>query len=169
MTIHYREAAAYDWQVIDHLFRTGFCETFAHLYAQEDLDAFLAKFTQEAWTGELTDERYAFLIAEADGEPVGYVKVGPPELPVTPSGVPLELRQLYILKPWHGSGIAQHLMRWALDTARDRGAEELYLTVYTDNSRARRFYERYGFEYIGPYAFMVGDHPDEDIIMRLTL
>ena len=169
MTIRYFAASAEDWMVIDHLFRTGFCDTFAHLYAPEDLDAFLAKFTQEAWTGELTDDRYAFLIAEADGEPVGYVKLGPPELPVTPSGLPLELRQLYILKGWHGSGIAQYLMGWALDTARDRGAEELYLTVFTDNHRARRFYERYGFEYLGPYKFMVGNHLDEDIIMRLKL
>ena len=41
-------------------------------------------------------------------------------------------------------------MDWALDEARRRGAEELYLTVYTDNHRARRFYERYGFEAVGP-------------------
>jgi ribosomal protein S18 acetylase RimI-like enzyme len=60
-------------------------------------------------------------------------------------------------------------MQWGLDTARARGAEELYLTVYTDNHRARRFYERYGFEYVAPYKFMVGNHPDEDIIMRLKL
>mgnify|MGYP006146997509 CR=1 FL=1 len=38
----------------------------------------------------------------------------------------------------------------ALDTARSRGAEELYLTVYTDNHRARRFYERYGFAFVQP-------------------
>jgi GNAT superfamily N-acetyltransferase len=169
MTFHYRAATAADGPIIDRLFRTGFCDTFAHLYAQADLDAFLAKFTGEAWSNELEDDRYAFLIAEDAGEPAGYIKLGPPELPVTPSGVPLELRQLYILRSWHGKGIAQHLMQWGLDTARARGAEELYLTVYTDNHRARRFYERYGFEYVAPYKFMVGNHPDEDIIMRLKL
>jgi RimJ/RimL family protein N-acetyltransferase len=41
--------------------------------------------------------------------------------------------------------------------------------VYTDNPRARRVYERFGFELVGPYAFMVGNQADEDIIMRKRL
>jgi ribosomal protein S18 acetylase RimI-like enzyme len=60
-------------------------------------------------------------------------------------------------------------MGWALETAGAMGAGEMFLTVYTDNHRARRFYERHGFEYIGPYTYMVGNHADEDIIMRLQL
>ena len=67
------------------------------------------------------------------------------------------------------AGIAGAMMDWAIDEARRRCAGELYLTVYTDNHRARRIYERYGFEEIGPYAFMVGEQADEDIIMRLHL
>jgi RimJ/RimL family protein N-acetyltransferase len=56
-----------------------------------------------------------------------------------------------------------------LDTAVRRGADELYLSVFTDNHRARRFYERHGFQPVGRYHFMVGDHADEDIIMRRPL
>ena len=55
------------------------------------------------------------------------------------------------------------------ETMLRRGAEELYLTVYVDNHRARRFYDRYAFEAVGSYAFMVGSHADEDIIMRKSL
>ena len=39
----------------------------------------------------------------------------------------------------------------------------------TNLARARRFYERYGFEEVGKYVFMVGNHADDDRIMRLTL
>jgi len=60
-------------------------------------------------------------------------------------------------------------MDWALDEARRRGAKELYLTVYVDNHRARRLYERYGFAVVGRYDFMVGGHADEDLIMRKVL
>ena len=60
-------------------------------------------------------------------------------------------------------------MDWALDQAVRRRAEELYLTVYVDNHRARRFYDRYGFDAVGRYDFMVGSHADEDIIMRKSL
>ena len=60
-------------------------------------------------------------------------------------------------------------MDWALAEASQRGAKELYLTVYTDNHRARRLYDRYGFEAAGRYAFMVGNQADEDMIMRKRL
>jgi ribosomal protein S18 acetylase RimI-like enzyme len=45
----------------------------------------------------------------------------------------------------------------------------IQLSVYIDNDRARRFYERYGFAAVGRYHFMVGAHADEDIVMRRTL
>jgi ribosomal protein S18 acetylase RimI-like enzyme len=60
-------------------------------------------------------------------------------------------------------------MDWVVEEARARGAEQLYLSVFVDNVRAQRFYARYGFEPVGAYAFMVGSHADEDIIMRARL
>lgn len=169
MTVSYRTPTSGDVAAIDGVFRASFCDTFAHLYRPQDLAAFLAKFTPTAWRDEITDLRYAFRIAEDEGEVVGYVKLGPSSLPVATAGAALELRQLYVLTSHLGSGIGAELMGWALSEARRRDAAELFLTVYTDNHRARRFYARYGFEEIGPYAFMVGEQADEDIIMRLKL
>ena len=169
MTISYRQAALEDAIAIDGVFRQSFCDTFAHLYRPEDLEAFLSKFTLEAWREELQDRSFAIRVAEADGKVLGYVKLGPPALPVEPKGTSVELRQLYIVKEWHGFGAAKVLMDWAIDEAKARGASELYLTVYTENLRAKRLYERYGFVYVGPYHFMVGEQADEDIIMRLDL
>ena len=169
MSATFRDARATDLPAVDRIFRTSFCETFAHLYRAEDLDAFLAKFTAQAWREEFDEPAYAFRIAEVDGQAVGYVKLGPLTVPVEQDGNALELRQLYVLKEQHGSGIGKQLMDGALDEARARGAAELYLTVYVDNHRARRVYERYGFEPVGRYDFMVGSHADEDIIMRKQL
>ena len=169
MSVTYRTASAADVETVDGIFRTGFCDTFAHLYRPEDLDAFLGKFTREAWLAEINDPAYLFRLAEANGEAAGFIKLGPLSLPVEPEAKAIELRQLYVLKQWHGSGIAKELTDWFLAEARRREAADVYLTVYTDNHRARRFYERYGFEVIGPYAFMVGEQADEDLIMRLKL
>jgi diamine N-acetyltransferase len=169
MSVTYRNGTAADVEVIDRIFRTSFCDTFAHLYRQQDLDAFLGKFTRDAWLGEIEDPAFLFRLAEDGGHAAGFLKLGPLSLPVEPQGKAIELRQLYVLKEWHGAGIASELTDWFLEEARERGAQEIYLTVYTDNHRARRFYERYGFEVIGPYAFMVGEQADEDLIMRLTL
>ena len=165
----YRDGVPADAAALDALFDESFTDTFGHLYAAEDLAQFLGGFSVEDWARELADPRLAFRVAEAEGAIAGYAKLGPVALPVTPAGPAAELRQLYLGKAWHGAGIAQALMDWVLAAARARGAEELYLSVFTENHRARRFYDRYGFEEVGPYVFMVGNHADQDIIMRLKL
>ena len=169
MSFTYRECTRHDAEVVDAIFRKSFIDTFAHLYSEEDLGLFLSKFTKEAWEKELADESYCFRIAECDGRPVGYVKLGPSALPVEANGPAIEIRQFYLLHECHGTGVAHAMMEWAMEEARVRGASEIYLTVYTDNRRARRFYEKYGFEEVGPYKFMVGNQADEDIIMRRML
>ena len=169
MSIAYRDATPADAAVLDRIFDTSFCDAFAHLYRAEDLNAFLTSFGVADWEAQLRDPAYACRIGEVDGEPVGYAKLGPLKLPVDTERSALLLDQLYILKAHHGAGIAHGLMDWTIDEARRRGAEELYLTVFVDNHRARRFYERYGFEPVGKYAFMVGRQADEDLILRKRL
>lgn len=167
--MNFRDARSADLGAIDHVFRTSFCDTFAHLYSAEDLSSFLSKFTAEAWLSELDDPRFHFRLA-LDGERiVGFVKLGPSALPIDAGARAIELRQLYVLKAYHGSGLARPLMDWALEKARLSGAHQIYLTVYVDNHRAKRLYELYGFEAVGRYDFMVGNHADEDIIMRKAL
>lgn len=167
--IAYRDATSEDAPAIDALFRASFIETFAHLYDPADLAAFFAKFTPQAWRDELADPDVVFRLAEEGERLAGYAKVSSLSLPVAPAGPAAELRQLYVATPWHGGGIAPELMDWVLADARRRGANTLYLTVFTGNLRARRFYARYGFEEVAPYAFMVGNQADEDLIMRLGL
>lgn len=169
MTATYRDAELRDAAELDRIFNASFCDTFAHLYRPEDLDAFLTSFGIADWEEDLRDPAYAFRIAEAGGAPVGYVKLGPVKIPVETDRAAILLDQLYVLKEHHGAGIARELMDWALGEARRRGAEELYLTVFTENHRARRFYDRYGFEPVGRYDFMVGTHADEDLILRKAL
>ncbi len=167
--IAYREAVPADAAVMARLGTETFVETFGHLYAPEDLALFLENHREEKWRDELASADFAVRIAEADGAAIGYAKVGPPSLPFEVTRPTAELRQFYLLKPWHGTGAAGELMRWVLDEARRRRAEHLYLSVFTDNHRARRFYARFGFAEEGPYKFMVGNHADEDIVMRLDL
>jgi GNAT superfamily N-acetyltransferase len=167
--ITYRDATSADAATLERIFDTVFSGTFGHLYRPEDLDAFLSSFGVANWEAQLTDPAFAFRIAEADAEPIGYVKLGPLKLPVETSRPAMLLDQFYVLEAHHGAGIAPALMNWAFDEARRRGAEELYLTVFIDNHRARRFYDRYGFDAVGRYDFMVGSHADEDVIMRKSL
>lgn len=165
----YRDASAADLPAIDRLFRESFVATFGHLYRAEDLADFLAMFTPQTWAGEFSEGGLTFRLAEdADGL-AGFAKISNLTLPAQTSARTTELRQLYLYERAKGSGAAQALMDWAVASARARGSEELWLSVYVDNHRAKRFYARNGFEDQGPYSFMVGTHADEDRLMRLAL
>ncbi|MEP9359216.1 GNAT family N-acetyltransferase [Sphingomonas sp. KR3-1] len=167
--MRYRDATPADIPAIDALFRASFVATFGHLYTPENLAAFLDKFTPAAWAGEFAEPDLKFRLAEDEAGLAGFAKVSDLTLPAETAARTYELRQLYLDERAKGSGAAQMLIDWALDQGRARGAEEMWLSVYIDNHRAKRFYERNGFEDQGPYIFMVGDHADEDRLMRCRL
>jgi GNAT superfamily N-acetyltransferase len=77
-------------------------------------------------------------VAERDREIVGVaVRVGS------------ELRALYVVPEAWGTGVAGALMDVALDAMRADGADEATLWVGESNARARRYYEREGWEPTG--------------------
>jgi diamine N-acetyltransferase len=170
VSVVYRDALPADGDELALVARRIFTETFGTLYRQEDLKAYLEEaYGQNGLVGVLDDPDYSVRLACVDQAIVGYATIGPVAFPGAWPTTAIELHNLYILGPWQGEGIAPVLMDWSLAQARGRGATEMVLSVYVDNHRARRFYERYGFVEIGKYAFMVGSHEDDDRIMRLML
>lgn len=168
--IEYRDGGLDDGAVLGGIARATFIDTFGPLYSLANLEGFLTTTSDAAYAAELADPAVEVRFAEVGGSPVGFCKVGPLKLPASDAAAgAIELRQLYVFKPWQGVGVAAVLTDWALGRARARGAPELWLSVFTDNPRARKFYARYGFEEVMPYAFMVGDQADEDILCRVRL
>lgn len=169
--IVYRTPNAADTEALCQLGRDTFIETFGHLYSEKDLNHFLVTvFGPGGMPDEMKDPGLAFLVAEVDGQLVGYCKVGDLHTEVDAGDRnALELRQLYVRKSHQGAGIAPKLMEWGIEELRRRGAEDVYLSVWSENERAQRFYKRYGFVDVGRNIFMVGDHADEDRIWKLSL
>ena len=166
MSTTYRDATPADGPALKELFAESFVETFGHLYRPADLHEFLEGNSLAKWQTNLSDPEVAIRVAERDGLIAGFIELAPKKLPYETPASALELRRLYLRSTAHGLGLADELMKWLLAEAARRGAEELVLSVYLDNHRARRFYERYGFEVVGKYDFMVGSHADEDLILR---
>ena len=96
------------------------------------------------------------------GAPVGYAVVSPSDLAQAEDG-DLELKRIYLLSRYQGSGIAQALLEAALGGAGD--ASRLLLGVKDDNHRAIRFYEKQGFASIGTRQFDVGGRLYDDLVM----
>lgn len=168
--LSYRDATPADAATLAGIAAATFIESFGSLYKQGDLNRFIAAFTPAAYAAELADPDIAVRFACMGDVVIGFCKVSSLKLPApAPAPGATELRQLYLYKPWHGLGVADALTVWAKDTARGRGAPEIWLSVFTQNPRARRFYARHGFEDVAPYHFMVGDQADEDMLCRARL
>jgi ribosomal protein S18 acetylase RimI-like enzyme len=163
--------AATHGEALNTMAQQAFVDTFAHLYREQDLNSFLrSAYGPNGLLKDLADPTFDWRVATTDGKIAGYVKVGPLGLPAPdPLTGALELKQMYVLKDWHGQGIAPQLMDWAIAKARERKAPELYLSVFDHNHRAKRFYARYGFVDVGPCAFRVGEQLDEDRMWKRSL
>ena len=169
--IAYRDAVPADGAELAAMARRSFTDTFGTLYRPEDLAVFLDQtFGETGLPAQLSDPAFTVRVAvDAAGEIVGFAKIGPVAFPGDWSATAIELHQLYVRGDQHGAGVGPALMDWAIDVARADGRTEMILSVYVDNHRAHRFYQRYGFVEIGRYVFMVGEQPDDDRIMRLVL
>lgn len=147
--------------------RRIFTDTFSHRY---DPDAF-GQFCDQAYAvdgpmaRDLGDPDIDWQVAAVDAKPIGYAKLTPLRAPA-PAPLPgaLELQQIYVESAWHGTGVAERLMQWAVGRAMQRGAPQLYLTVFDHNQRAKRFYARHGFREVGRCTFTLGERVDDDRI-----
>lgn len=175
--IVYRDAGRADADILATIGARTFVATFGHLYSPANLAVFLRNHTPVAWAAALAGDARVRLAEAAGGVggdagegAVGYARIGPLTFDVERHGrVGVQLYQLYVDPPWHGAGVAAALLDWAIVAARAQGAVDLWLSVYVDNPRARRFYARAGFVEVMPYTFWVGDHADDDILCRLDL
>lgn len=59
------------------------------------------------------------------------------------------LKLLYVAPEFWGTGVAAELLRWATDRDAADGATVIRLRIVEAQHRARRFYEREGWEYPG--------------------
>ncbi len=168
--IAYRDAVPADGPALAAMACASFTETFGTLYRPQDLANFLGQaFGPQGLPAQIGDPAFRIRVALHDDAIIGFAKTGPVAFPGDWPATATELYQLYVRADRHGGGVGPALMDWAIATARAEARTEMILSVYVDNHRAHRFYQRYGFIEIGRYTFMVGDQADDDRIMRRVL
>ncbi len=149
------------------------CAAFEEAFAADNTARNMASYTGTAF-GEAVQRREIdnasidTLVAVADGTIVGYVQLwweAPPAF--VPGDVPVEVRRLYVGAAWHGTGLARRLMAAAAAAASERSADVVWLGVWEHNAKARRFYEKLGFEIVGTQSFMLGSDRQTDQVLAV--
>ena len=170
MSIAYRDAGQADGPALAEVGRRCFVETFGPHFPADDMAIHLQRmFGSEGLPAELRDPALRVRMAEEGGDIAAYLKLAPMSLPVPHEPGALEVKQLYVLEPWQGAGVAAALMDWAVETGRAEGAPALYLSVWEDGARAIAFYARRGFKTIDVAPFRLGTRTYQDPVMRMAL
>lgn len=167
MGLTIRKANTADAQVLSDLALKIFLDTFGPQNTPEDLEIHRKKsYSREIQLSEINDPSLTYLIAEVDGKAAGFAMIG---LPRSEScsrfEKPIELFRFYVDKEWHGKGIAQPLMHECEIVARSLGARTICLSVWLENPRAIRFYEKIGFRKEGTQPYILGNDVQTDWVM----
>ncbi len=166
MEIKLRRLATTDAPVLSVIAKQTFYDTFTGTCTEADMQGFLEEYFNEArLTKEINDDNDFYFFAELNGTPVGYLQFMEDYsgLPLMKKWKALELKRIYVLKEFHGHGIAQQLMDFILSYANERHYEVIWLGVWEHNNRAQQFYKKYGFVDSGhTHDFPIGSTPQTD-------
>jgi ribosomal protein S18 acetylase RimI-like enzyme len=143
-----------------------FYDTFTGTCTEDDMISFLQEyFNPEQVQRELCNPNDYYYFAIVGDKPVGYIRFMEDynSFPLMKQWKALELKRLYILKEYHGKGIAQQLMDFMLNYATENEYKAVWLGVWEHNIRAQKFYMKYGFEDSGySHDFPIGNTPQTD-------
>ena len=171
--VEIRHATAHDAELLAGLGRQTFHDTFAADSKNSPED--MAKYEDEAFgvdrlNQELGDAKAVFLIAEMNGEAVGYAKLLlDSREPKIRAAKTIELVRLYAKQKFIGKGIGAALMQACLDEAVKFGRETIWLGVWEHNLRAQAFYRQWKFEKVGLHIFQLGADAQTDILMERSV
>jgi len=156
-----------DVALLQTIGRRTFDDTFGNTCTKEDMRGVLELYFNTAQVEmELLDDTDNFFFLEDEGVVKGYMRINAKHgcpLETFSNQKSVELVRLYVLKEFHGVGVANELMIFAVDYANKNGFEIMYLSVWEYNFRARGFYEKHGFVNSGvENDFPLGTTPQTD-------
>lgn len=169
--VQIREATLDDASLLAKLGARTFFETFAAENSLANMTQYVNEtFNEITVADELANKHGCFLLAELNGRPIGYARLlsGSRKDGVTGHS-PVELVRLYVLRGWIGHGVGSALMLAALDHARQKQHDTIWLGVWEHNERAIAFYKEWNFQVIGSHLFQLGQEWQTDILMQRPL
>ena len=153
------------------LSRTTFFDAFAHLNKASDIEAYALKaFTLPKIKEELNNPDSLFYFALSDGLIAGYLKINLNSAQTdlqNPNA--LEVERIYVLQTYQGRKIGNQLLSFAIETARQKNKQYIWLGVWEHNYKAIKFYQSNGFEVFDSHPFILGSDHQTDLLMKKIL
>ncbi|MBF4515891.1 GNAT family N-acetyltransferase [Flavobacterium sp. ANB] len=170
-TIEIRKIALNEIDQLQKIGRQTFYDTFSESNSEENMKSYLdEKFSNEKLTAELTNKDSEFYFAILQNEIIGYLKInfGDSQTELKDNKA-LEIERIYVLKEFHGKHVGQLLYEKAIEIAKSKNSQYVWLGVWEENYRAARFYKKNGFVEFDKHIFKLGNDEQTDLMMKLKL
>jgi ribosomal protein S18 acetylase RimI-like enzyme len=163
-----RRAQIEDLSLLRDFAERTFREAYEAANLPEPFNAYCKQaFAAEQFRSEMEDPNATFWLGYLEDVLVAYMKlkhdVYQELLGPTKS---IQIERIYIDAGFQGRGFGEIALGFAHDQAKEADATWIWLSVWQENPRAVRFYERNGFEIFGTEIFDVADDPQLDWVMR---
>lgn len=171
MNITIQRITLNDIEQLQKIGRETFSETFSPSNTEENMKQYLANgFSIKKLSDELKDENSEFYFALSETNAIGYLKInfGASQTELKDEKA-LEIERIYVLKKFHGKKVGQVLYEKAIDIAKQKNSDYVWLGVWEENPRAICFYKKNGFVEFDKHIFKLGDDEQTDIMMKLKL
>lgn len=151
--------------------RQTFYETFFESNTEENMKNYLENgFSIDKITSEVNNKNSEFYFAKLDEEVIGYLKLnfGKSQTELKDDKA-LEIERIYVLKEFHGKKVGQILYEKAIEIAKNKKSDYVWLGVWEENLRAINFYKKNGFVEFDKHIFKLGNDEQTDIMMKLKM
>lgn len=169
--IHIQNVNLNELEQLQKIGRQTFQETFSASNSEENMRIYLEEgFSNEKLTAELNDINSEFYFAKFNDEVIGYLKLnfGASQTELKDKKA-LEIERIYVTKEFHGKKIGQLLYNKAIEVAKLKNVEYVWLGVWEENLRALNFYKKNGFVEFNKHIFKLGNDEQTDLMMKLIL
>jgi len=169
--IEIRKITLTDTDQLQKIGRQTFYETFSASNTEKNMKSYLEdEFSVDKITTELSDENAEFFFATFENNVIGYLKLnfGASQTELKDDKA-IEIERIYVLKEFHGKKVGQILYNKAIEVARQKNADYVWLGVWEENPRAINFYKKNGFVEFDKHIFKLGNDEQTDIMMKLKL
>ena len=169
--IEIQKASISNIDELQKISRDTFYETFVTSTSEENMRLYLENnFSKEQLTKELEHNHSEFYFALIENDVVGYLKINFSEAQTELNDDnALEVERVYVLNNYHGKGVGQQLLDYAIQLAKQKNMQAVWLGVWENNQRAINFYKKNGFVTFDTHVFMLGEEAQTDYMMRLDL
>lgn len=156
---------------LQNIGRITFKETFEVSNSPEDMANYLNEsFAYDKVEEELKNVNSAFYFAMDKDRIVGYLKLnfGHSQTEIKHEES-LEIERIYVLNEYQGKKIGQQLYSFALQIAKEKAVDFIWLGVWEENTKAINFYKKNGFEVFDQHIFKLGEDEQIDLMMKYNL